>query len=266
MYNLSVISSFGLDVSFQTEKFCELFVDMIPNTPKQSTRILWVLEPNEVSGFRQSAINNHQKFDLILTWDEEILSNCPNSKLFPYGTTWVKDFEFPSQKEYCITSLVGGKSQYEGHRLRHSIQEKSKLITSISVHLFNSINTPHSQSSDLRKMSTNIWKNELFYSQFHIVIENVTHDNWFTEKLIDCFQTKTIPIYIGCNNIQEFFDIRGIFHVKSLDEMVEVCNKITPETYHEKLEYVEANYETSFNYHDFRKRIEFEVTKFLEKN
>jgi hypothetical protein len=48
--------------------------------------------------------------------------------------------------------------------------------------------------------------------------------------------------------------------------MVEVCNKITPETYQEKLEYVEDNYKRSFNYHDFRKRIEFEVTKFLEKN
>jgi len=67
MYNLSVISSFGLDVSFQTEKFCELYADMIPNTPKESIRVLWVMEPNEVSGFRQNAITNHKKFDLIFS-------------------------------------------------------------------------------------------------------------------------------------------------------------------------------------------------------
>ena len=140
MYNLSVISSFGLDVSFQTERFCELYADMIPQTPKESIRVLWVMEPNEVSGFRQNAINNHEKFDLILTGDKEILASCPNSKLFPYGTTWIKDFEF-SEKEYCITSLIGGKTQCSGHVLRHSVPEKSKSITSIPVHLYNSINT-----------------------------------------------------------------------------------------------------------------------------
>ena len=73
--------------------------------------------------------------------DKEILSSCSNAKLFPYGTTWIKDFEFPEQKEYCITTLIGGKTQCSGHVLRHSVPEKSKSITSIPVHLYNSINT-----------------------------------------------------------------------------------------------------------------------------
>jgi hypothetical protein len=223
------------------------------------------MEPNEVSGFRQNAITNHEKFDLILTGDEEILSSCPNAKLFPYGTTWIKDFEF-SEKEYCITSLIGGKTQCSGHVLRHLVPEKSKSITSIPIHLYNSINTAFTLVPEMRQMKSNLWKNELFYSQFHIVIENVTEDNWFTEKLIDCFQTKTIPIYIGCGNIGEYFDLRGMFHVKSLDEMVEVCNTITPETYQNMLEYVNINYHKSMNYHDFRKRIEDEVKLFIFNN
>jgi len=266
MYNLFVISTFGLDVNFQTEKFCELYADMIPNTPKESIRILWVMEPNEVSGFRQNVINNHTKFDLILTWDTEILSACPNSKLFPYGTTWIKDYEFPENKEYCITTLIGGKTQCSGHILRRSVPEQSKLITSIPVHLYNSINSSFTDSTEFRRMESNLLKNELFYSQFHIVIENVTSDNWFTEKLIDCFQTKTIPIYIGCDNIGDYFDLRGIFHVKSLEEMVEVCNTITPETYNNMLEYVNINYEKSMNYHDFRQRIEDEVKSYIKNH
>ena len=201
-----------------------------------------------------------------MTWEKEILSSCPNAKLFPYGTTWIKDFEFPEQKEYCITTLVGGKHQCTGHRLRHLIPEKSKLITSIPIHLYNSVNTSFTQLPELKQMKSNLWKNELFYSQFHIVIENVTSDNWFTEKLIDCFQTKTIPIYIGCDNIGDYFDLRGIFHVKTLDEMVDVCNTITPETYQNMLEYVNINYEKSMNYHDFRKRVEDEVTLFIKNN
>jgi hypothetical protein len=109
-------------------------------------------------------------------------------------------------------------------------------------------------------------KNELFYSQFHIVIENVTSDNWFTEKIVDCFQTKTIPIYIGCENIGDFFDIKGIFHIKSLEEMVEVCNNITPETYQNMLDYVNINYEKSMNYHDHKKRLEDAVNLFISNN
>jgi hypothetical protein len=115
-------------------------------------------------------------------------------------------------------------------------------------------------------MNTNIWKNELFYSQFHIAIENVTSDNWFTEKIIDCFQTNTVPIYIGCDNIGDFFDLRGMFHVNSLEEMVEVCNKITPETYQNMLEYVKINYENSMKYHDYRKRLEDTINLFISEN
>lgn len=266
MYSLSIISNFGLDIVFQTNKPCELYVDRIPYTVKNSIRILWVLEPNEISGFKQSVINNYDKFDLILAWDKDILSSCPNSKLFPYGTTWIKDFVFPEQKEYCITTLIGGKRMSSGHLLRHQIPDISKSITSIPVHLYNSINTSFKQSHDLIQMKNSSCKNELFYSQYHIVIENVTSDNWFTEKLIDCFQTKTIPIYIGCENIGDYFDLRGMFHVKTLDEMVNVCNTITPVTYENMLEYVNINYEKSMNYHDHKKRIEDEVKLFIYNN
>jgi hypothetical protein len=266
MYNISIIAGFTLDVNFQTDKPCELYVDRIPNTPKTSVRVLWVLEPNEISGFRKTAIINHNKFDLILTWDKEILSSCPNAKLFPYGTTWIKDFEVPEQKEYCITTLIGGKKMTHSHSLRHQLPEISKSITSIPIHLYNSINFSFKESPELRQMVSTSWKNELFYSQFHIVIENVTSDNSFTEKIIDCFQTKTIPIYIGCDNIGEFFNLEGMFQVKTLDEMVEVCNTITPETYQNMLEHVNINYEKSMNYHDYKKRIEDEVTLFISNN
>lgn len=265
-FNLLVISNFGLDLSFKTEKFCELYVDIIPNTPKNSIRILWVIEPNEILGSRVNVINNYKNFDLILTWDTQILSSCPNSKLFPYGTTWIKDYDFSINKEYAITSLIGGKTQTPGHILRTLVLEKSKLITSIPIHLYNSINTPCTNFYNFKQMQSNSWKNELFYSQFHIAIENVTSNNWFTEKLIDCFQTKTIPIYIGCDNIGDYFDLRGIFHLKSIDELIEVCETITPNTYNNMLEYVNLNYELSMNYSNFRKRIEDELKLYIKNN
>lgn len=263
MYNLSIIANFGLDIQFQTKVPCELYVDRIPTTPKEAQRVLWIIEPNEVSGFRESAINNCDKFDLILTWDDKILSSCPNAKLFPYGTTWVQDFNF-EEKEYCVTTLIGGKTQCSGHVLRHSIPNVLSEIENIPYHMYNSINTVFRVEDGFRNMKNHVVKNELFYSQFHIVIENVNSKNWFTEKLIDCFQTKTVPIYIGCENIGEFFDIRGIIHVKTLEELKESLKQINEQTYQSMLEFVEINFEESMKYKDHRARIESEITSFLE--
>ena len=60
--------------------------------------------------------------------------------------------------------------------------EISKSITSTPIHLYNSINTSFKKSSEFKQMVNSWLKNELFYSQFHISIENVTSDNWFTEN------------------------------------------------------------------------------------
>ena len=82
--------------------------------------------------------------------------------------------------------------------------------------------------------------------------------------MIDCFQTKTVPIYIGCENIGEFFDIRGIIHVKTLEELKESLKQINEQTYQSMLEFVDINFEESMKYKDHRARIESEITSFLE--
>jgi hypothetical protein len=45
---------------------------------------------------------------------------------------------------------------------------------------------------------------------FGVAIENVSHRGWFTEKILDCFLLKTIPIYWGCSNIEDYFNPKGI--------------------------------------------------------
>ena len=263
MYDLSVISNFGLDVKFETEDPCELYVDIIPDTPKKCIRILLVMEPDIISNLVNSVINNKDKFDLILTFDEKILDTCSNSKLFLYGTTWIKDFDFSQEKKTCVTTLVGGKNKTYGHKLRHSLLENIGLIKSIPIDIFNSINTPKNGINDFKFIKHKLWKNEMFYSKFHIAIENNISKNYFTEKIIDCFQTKTIPIYFGCSNIDDFFDKRGIFQVYSLDEIINVCNNLNDETYDDLLQFVDNNYEISLNYTNLESRIKNEVTSFI---
>jgi len=260
---LKVISNFGFNFNLDVSKPCELYVDRIPTSPKNSVRFLWVIEPNEVSKMKQKIINNHHKFDFILAYDSDILTKCKNSILFPYGTTWINDFDFSIKKEYSITSIVGGKKMCTNHLLRHLLVDKINNITNIPVVLFNSSNNPYLSGQNLKTIQDKKYKNEVFYSQFHIAIENTTQDNWFTEKLIDCFQSKTVPIYIGCPNIGDFFDINGIIHATDLDDLIEKCKLIDENTYSNMLKYVEKNYELSFKYSDHIKSLTEKITELL---
>lgn len=262
-YKLKTFSNFNFELDLNTVLPCELYVDVLPKTSKNSIRILWIAEPNEISHLKSDVIQNKSEFDLILTFDEDILSNCENSIKFVYGTTWVKDFDFTDDKKFCITSLIGGKSTCIGHKLRHNLADRILEISSIEVDLYNSVNTPYQSSRPMKTISNKSFKNELFYSQFHIAIENHISKNYFTEKIMDCFQTKTIPIYFGCSNIDEFFDERGIFRVNSLDEIIEVCNNLDENTYSNMKEYVENNYEMSTKYVDIKQRIIDEIQLYI---
>jgi hypothetical protein len=85
----------------------------------------------------------------------------------------------------------------------------------------------------------------------HIVIENVTSDNWFTEKLIDCFQTKTIPIYYGCENITDYFNTDGWIILTSdniIQELYEKLSLLNNEYYSKYTNIIEEKYKKAINY------------------
>jgi hypothetical protein len=83
---------------------------------------------------------------------------------------------------------------------------------------------------------------------FSIAIENCKSDYYFTEKLIDCFVTGTIPIYWGCPSISKFFNTDGILSFNSLEELRDILKGLTPELYYSKISAVKENYELAKQY------------------
>lgn len=41
-------------------------------------------------------------------------------------------------------------------------------------------------------------------NMFAVAIENTNHRGYFTEKILDLFLLRSIPIYWGCSNIGDF--------------------------------------------------------------
>jgi hypothetical protein len=76
---------------------------------------------------------------------------------------------------------------------------------------------------------------------FSIAIENGRRDAYFTEKLIDCLVTGTVPLYWGFPSVGTLFDARGILPFTTAAELDEVLAGLSFDLYRRMLPFVEEN-------------------------
>jgi hypothetical protein len=243
LYEKYILSKFS-------DKAISIFNDYTPSFEELTINpinILIIQEPNQLFGLHDWAIQNSHNFSCILTWGNDILDKCDNSLLLPFGTTFLhgknkyKELS-TNEKNLEISFLCGPKKLIEGHFLRHSIFEKENDI------LINKKWIYSCPTEEKYKCFEN--------SMFHLAIENSKNKNYFTEKIVDAFITKTIPIYWGCPNISEFFDSRGFFTFNTKEEAIDIINNLTENEYLSRIEYVEKNYQTAIYYAEIFQRIE----------
>ena len=197
-------------------------------------------------------------YDLILTSRDEIVQECDNAIFFPYGSTWLykdldhKDgigFYHPSidelheNKANNISFLITNHRNKEGYEIRHEVWNKQDQIK--NKLFYSSTRNPVSHNT-----LPNDDKKELFRSKFSIVIESSKEENYFTEKICDALISKTIPIYWGCPNIDDFFDTRGMIICETADEVMEACKKVDQnfDLYDEMKKHVDSNFEKAKKY------------------
>lgn len=234
------------------EKKCCVWVDLfngVENYGYDKKFFLWV-EPEEYCPLRNNIINNSNNFDYILTYDDVLLKKLKNAVLFEYGTTWIdtEKYDLNKPKEFSVSTICGNKKNLTGHKLRHDLWFKQ-----------NNIKIPKkfytSENFSLPIMGNPVlgrYKEPLFDSMFHICIENVSKNNFFTEKIIDPLVCKTIPIYLGCPNISNYFDTRGFLVANNVDDIINICNNLTIDEYYNRMEYININYEKALKYSDIR--------------
>lgn len=97
-----------------------------------------------------------------------------------------------------------------------------------------------SESMQERSLPTDS-KKWVFEHMFHIAVENTVERNYMSEKLFDCFVGNVVPIYLGCPNVGDYFDLRGILVADSVEDIVRICNTVTHETYASMRPYMDEN-------------------------
>jgi hypothetical protein len=195
------------------------------------------------------------------------------------ATIWTQESDI-SQKKFAVSFLTSSKAsasiKIPGYDIRHEIF--NRLPASIgTLPVTKHMSPPY--LTDKRGM--------LVPFQYSIVIENAYRHNYFTEKLLDCFATKTLPIYWGCpesdplcdgrpkkqNNpdaykgVSEFFNTDGVLTFGSrydslekvflpltpggsYDSLEKVLLSLTPELYASKAAAIEENYQKALTYAD----------------
>ena len=210
-------------------------------------------EPHAILHHRQMLIDHHKNFDVILTHDDEILKACPNARQYVWGTTWIPPSVYNSidiyRKQAKISCITGTKSQTDGHKFRLDLYRNQRRIQAPITWFRSSKDNPIISANASNNPVLGDSKEPLFLDyQYSVVIENTRQNNYFTEKLIDCLITKTIPIYYGCPNISNWFDTRGwvILDTPSVNEF-RAKTRYLP-SYAKCLPIIEANHERAKQY------------------
>lgn len=187
--------------------------------------------PEIVGGIVDYCLKNYIHYDYVLTWNEEILYKCHNARKFTYIAPWITDNFEEKEKKFKISFLRGEKHTTYGQHYRWSIY-KSKDKIKIPTTFY-----------DIIPFKRKLREEYLFSdSQFNIAIENSFYNNYFTEKILDCFLTKTIPIYLGCPNIEKIFDINGIIVINSFEDFFDKVNNLNEFYYQDHIESINTNY------------------------
>ncbi|MDQ6472093.1 glycosyltransferase family 10 [Flavobacterium sp. LHD-80] len=211
------------DIIFTEEKIDECDYLVILDYPKEDFTIkvnknnilhLCLEPPNEFSKYRQYANKN-------VKWIFNQLDIKKNNILSHGALPWHinKDFDFLSElnvetlcKENSIAWITSNQRTSKGHKARMKFLDEIKLEP--FVHLYGRGIQPIQDKWDV-----------LSKSKYAIAYENFQNDFYWTEKIADCFLSYTMPLYFGCNKIENFFPANSYIQIDPNDKHIKLFLK-----------------------------------------
>ena len=240
---VSQYTDYGRKDFWDSESPVKCVVDeQIFNNKRIGKQVMLLIEPRPIQpNVYEYALNVANQYEYVFTHDSYLLKNLPNAKPILWGNVWCR-CENP-KKTKLISMTSSDKALCDLHKERMRIARKYKN----KIDVYGTIDGGNwCDPIDTLK--------DYMYS---VIIENHIDDIWFTEKICNCFATKTVPIYYGARKIDDYFDGRGILHCANIDDVewwIETISE-NPEkaekSYQKKLVYIDKNYELSKQYENF---------------
>jgi len=200
---------------------------------KAKVKIAWLWEPRVVHHALYKGIKEFYKdYDYVFSHDEGVLQLGKNCVCVPTGMTWIPEENrqiFKKTKK--ISAVVSKKKNLKGHKLRHELCKVDGVIQ-----FGNNVKYIRDKTDGLRDF------------MFSIAVENCSIKHYFTEKIIDCFLTGTVPIYWGCTNIQKYFNMDGVIQINGYNHLKNMMPTLNYKKYEAMMPAINDNYNRALKY------------------
>jgi len=129
------------------------------------------------------------------------------------------------EKSKLISVVVSNKKFTKGHRERLAFIEKLKESFGDNIDIF---------GAGFNEIDDK-WDAIASY-KYHIVLENNSLDDYWTEKLSDAFLGMSYPIYYGCTNIYNYFSTESlsIIDIRKPDQAISKIKSIIESDIYDK--------------------------------
>jgi len=189
----------------------------------------WIYEPASIIPMFIEHIKDNveqyaNSYRKLFTHNKEIASLHENFILVEPGfPSWIQEPKI-YEKTKLASMITSTKNFCEGHRNR--IEWANKLHGKLD--LFGRGHNP-------------IAKKEEGLSDYMFSVSLENDNTVYTEKLLDCFLTGTIPIYWGSEDVNEIFNPDGIIWISEDFDV----DTLTIDLYNSKIDAVKENFETA---------------------
>ena len=108
------------------------------------------------------------------------------------------------EKTKMLSMMISEKASQSGHQYRHELVQ-AILQTNLPIDIYGRGCKYYEHLNDPRIRGEFNEREPYNDYQFHICIENCQTNHYFSEKIMNSLLANTIPIYMGCRNIDSYF-------------------------------------------------------------
>jgi hypothetical protein len=212
------------------------------------TKVAWLIEPPIVNGenhINMTKNNNSEKFDFVYTYNRWFEDKINNFRFQPHGGTWLREEDCAVHEKTKLCSMIYSDKKWNAGHNQRSRAHNLLNEQSINCDFYGS------GAGNFIDFKITGLKDYMF----SIAMENEAppylfspNNDYFSEKIIDCFLSGTIPIYYGNPRISEYFNSDGIIIITDVDQLPEAMNKATADFYNSNKEAVLENFEKAKEY------------------
>jgi hypothetical protein len=204
-------------------------------------KFLWLCESREIVPKAHQFVSENFEYlgniyKKIFTHDYSLLDKSNIFEFAPPASNypWIKDTG-TVQKTTLVSMISSGKAVTKGHVIRNRMMSEIRRDYP-HVEVFGRNFRPFAKKEEVLK--------NVFFS---IVVENSAYECYYTEKLMDCFAARVVPIYWGAKSVSRWFDVDGIIQLDSSSD-VNVVKNLTIEEYFRRSSAIESNFHSSMEH------------------